>query len=89
MAKDIKAIRVDCATNCDLDGYWSREDLEKECVDLEIPKEDWLSYLFGHLFSDYSGWNATIEDTFINNDSIVSMRVMLDYYRVDITKLYK
>lgn len=89
MVKDIKAIRVNCATNCDLDGCWSREDLENECVDLDIPKEDWMSYLFGHLFSDYSGWTAAIEDAFISNDNIVSMCVMLGYYRVDITKLYK
>lgn len=89
MDNRIKAIRVDCATNCDLNGYWLREDLEKECESIEISKEDWMSYLFSHLFSDYSEWNSAIEGTFINNDSIVSMRVMLGYYRVDITKIYK
>lgn len=89
MDKDIIGIQCECSTNPDLNGYWTRKDLEEECEYLEQPKEDWLNHLFGHLFSDYAGWNSEIEDAFVNNDSLVSMRVMLGFYAVDITKQYK
>ena len=90
MDKDIIGIKCVCHSNIDLNGNWTRKDLEEECEYLERPKEDWLNHLFGHLFSDYAGWNSEIEDAFTNNDSIVSMRVMLDGdCTVLISKLYK
>ena len=89
MGKNITAIKCDCSTNPDLDGFWLREQLEEDFASLGFPKEDWLSYLFGHLFSDYDEWNAKIEDAFINNDSIVSMKLKLGHDFVVVTKLYK
>lgn len=89
MDKDIIGIRCKCDSNPDLNGYWSRKDLEQDCEDLEIPKKDWLSYLFDHLFIDYDGWNTKLEDAFIENDSLVSMRVMIGNDGVELTKWYK
>ena len=89
MDKSVIGIMCDCATNSDLNGSWTKKDLEEECKDLGIPPEDWMSHLFGHLFEDYSCWNTSLEEAFINNDSLVSMRVMIGFYVVDVTKVYK
>ena len=89
MDNNVIGIECVCNSNSDLDGYWSREHLERECEDLGYPKKDWLSYLFGHLFNDYDGWNSEIEEVFINNDSIMSMRLTLGRDDVELTKWYK
>lgn len=84
----IIGIKCNCESNLDINGSWDRKSLEDECEYLGQPREDWLSYLFGHLFADYNGWNTEIEDAFANNESLVSMTVKLDCGIATITKLY-
>ena len=89
MDKDIIGIQCDCNDNPDLDGYWERAHLEEECEYLDMPKSEWMSHLFGHLFVDYSGWNSKLEDAFITNDNLVQMKLLIGFYTVVITKVYK
>ena len=89
MNSDVYAIKCDCNTNIDIDGTYTKDDMQEECRELGIPKDSWMSYLFSHLFSDYKEWNSEIEDTFMNNDSITQMHLVMDADRIVLTKIFR
>jgi hypothetical protein len=37
-----------------------------------------MSFLLDSLFTDYDGWNYSIEDAFANNDNISEMTIKLN-----------
>lgn len=89
------AIRVSCTTNCDLNGVWSKEDVNKELDELgfmddNISQEErdfyWMDYIFGHLFSEEPNWTQELNDTVSQIDEIRSITVKLGDDLVKIEK---
>ena len=84
---NIRAIRIDCNSNPDYDGFWQAEDMQEECEYLGQPKENWISHLLGHLFVDTKDWTAELENAFLN-DNLRKMTVVLDGDTVTLIKVY-
>ena len=75
---NIIGIKCECSTNNDIDGWYSRKDIEEECEYLGLNKNEWMSFLLDRLFIGYDGWNYCIEDAFANNDNISEMTIKLN-----------
>lgn len=90
------AIRVSCTTNCDLNGIWYKENVNKELdelgfmdgINLSQEQRDfyWMDYVFGHLFSEEPNWTQELNDTFTQIDEIRSITVKLGDDLVKIEK---
>ena len=89
MRRELKGIMCKCATNYDLCGIWKAEDVNKELEDVmpDVPDSEWLSYILGHLFSDYEGWTSELENVVVS-DMVRDIRIALGDDIVHITKLY-
>lgn len=65
-----KHLSIECSSNLDFEGDFFKEDVEEELADLGIDaREDgqtgWMSYVFGHMFSDADGWSTALEDAIL------------------------
>lgn len=61
----VKSIKISCATDVDLNGQYFRASIQDEMKELGIAAAlplDWLSYVFGHMFSSNAGWTEEIEN---------------------------
>jgi len=92
MAAKPTAIRVSCTTNCDLNGVWHKEDVNKELDELgfmpnEVERDFyWMDYIFGHLFSEEANWTQDLNDTVTQLDEIREITVKLGDDLVKIEK---
>ena len=84
---EINGIESSCWSNSDLKGRWFKAEIQKECEDLGIPKEEWISYILDHVFIDCEGWTSELADFFINNDCILTMDLKLGNEYVTLRKL--
>ena len=82
---DVTKIESFCPDNPDLCGSWHAEDVKEVCRDLGIPEEDWLEYIFDHLFSDYDGWTKEVQATFLASN-VISMKLKVGFYTVTLVK---
>ena len=94
MAAKPTAIRVSCTSNCDLNGVWHKEDVNKELDELgfmpgEVERDFyWMDYIFGHLFSDEADWTQNLNDAVTRLDEIREITVKLGDDLVKIEKFY-
>ena len=61
----MKSVKISCATDVDLNGQYFRASIQDEMKELGIDAPlplDWLSYVFGHMFSSNGGWTEEIEN---------------------------
>lgn len=66
---DASSIKVKCYTNADLNGKYSKKDIEAEMHDVGIENadgQDWMPYVLGHMFSSSDGWTEEIEDVVLD-----------------------
>ena len=89
MSKDIYAIKCSCRTNPDVEGTWTRYDMQNECRDFGFNEDEWMSWLFNHIFSDYPEWTSEIEDVFIKSNSISKMDLVMGTDCISLVKVFK
>ena len=89
MDNDIYGIKCSCNSNIDVNGYWTKNDMQDECRDMGIPEDQWMSYLFSHIFSDYNEWTSEVEDAFIKNDCITQMKLHMGTDHITLEKIFK
>ena len=85
MKTEVKVLQCDCATNCDLDGAWWAEDVKQELDELDMPDAEWMSYILGHLFSDYEEWTSELENV-VTSDAVREITLVFGLDKVRIRK---
>ena len=45
-------IEIECSTNEDIPGAWSRTDAEQEMKELGVPNVSWIQWTLGHAIDD-------------------------------------
>ncbi len=85
---NVTAIKCYCETNPDFAGAWNASDIKEELKDLgDIPENEWMDYLFSHLFGDVKDWTPEIENA-VSNNSVHEIGLTLDGHKVTIKKFY-
>ena len=85
-------ILIECLTEPDWCGTWTRKDIEDEMKSLDIQisnQYDWLDYLFDHLFFEEAWRIQTILDVFMKNDELRMIAVYIDGSLVNFKKFRK
>lgn len=84
----VKAIKCYCASNPDFNGSWNASDIKQELKDLgDIPENEWMEYLFGHIFNDYNDWTSELEHVVVS-DTVKDITLKIDNHMVVIKKFY-
>lgn len=83
-------LSIACASNPDFSGEFFKSDVEEEMRDvgIDMSKEGptgWMSYIFGHMFSDTNEWTAALEDSVLL-DNVKKVILSLDGNLVVIEK---
>lgn len=83
-------LAIECASNPDFSGDFFKSYTEEEMRDvgIDMSKEGptgWMSYVFGHMFSDTNDWTSALEDSILL-DNVKKITLSLDGNLVTIEK---